>query len=65
MQEHLVTLGRALEWHGPLALYYLFEEATGCLTYISGVSQQLSNKSIKLLHIAEHWPMTEADESRV
>jgi hypothetical protein len=34
VREHLVTLGRALTWHGPLALDYLFDEATGCPTYI-------------------------------
>jgi predicted ATP-grasp superfamily ATP-dependent carboligase len=34
VREHLVTLGRALEWYGPLALDYLFDEATGHPTYI-------------------------------
>jgi hypothetical protein len=34
VREHLVLLGRALQWHGPLALDYLFEEATGHPTYI-------------------------------
>ncbi len=34
VREHLVTLGRALAWHSPLALDYLFEEATGHPTYI-------------------------------
>ena len=31
---HLVSLGRSLGWHGPLALDYLFDEATGRPTYI-------------------------------
>ena len=34
VREHLVALGQALEWHGPLALDYLFDEATGRPTYI-------------------------------
>src|SRR5215472_6284897 len=34
VQKHLVTLGRALAWHGPLALDYLFDEATGRPCYI-------------------------------
>jgi hypothetical protein len=34
VREHLVTLGQALEWHGPLALDYLFDDATGTPTYI-------------------------------
>jgi len=34
VREHLVTLGRALAWHGPLALDYLFDEASGRPTYI-------------------------------
>jgi carbamoylphosphate synthase large subunit len=34
VREHLVTLGRALAWHGPLALDYLFDEASGHPTYI-------------------------------
>jgi biotin carboxylase len=34
VREHLVTLGRALEWHGPLALDYLFDEATRQPAYI-------------------------------
>ncbi len=34
VQEHLVTLGQALEWHGPLALDYLFDDVTGHPTYI-------------------------------
>jgi len=29
-----VMLGQALNWHGPLALDYLFDEATGTPTYI-------------------------------
>ncbi len=34
VREHLVALGQALQWHGPLALDYLFDEATGRPTYI-------------------------------
>jgi biotin carboxylase len=34
VRDHLVILGQALEWHGPLALDYLFDEATGNPTYI-------------------------------
>jgi hypothetical protein len=34
VREHLIALGQALEWQGPLALDYLFDEATGCPTYI-------------------------------
>ncbi|MGO8949344.1 MAG: hypothetical protein ACLQUY_17185 [Ktedonobacterales bacterium] len=34
VREHLVTLGHALRWHGPLALDYLFDESTGNPTYI-------------------------------
>jgi hypothetical protein len=34
VREHLIALGQALEWHGPLALDYLFNEATGRPTYI-------------------------------
>lgn len=34
VREHLVTLGRALAWHGPLALDYLFDEASGRPTYL-------------------------------
>jgi predicted ATP-grasp superfamily ATP-dependent carboligase len=34
VRDHLVTLGQALKWHGPLALDYLFDEATGTPTYI-------------------------------
>ena len=34
VREHLTVLGQALEWHGPLALDYLFDEATGRPTYI-------------------------------
>jgi predicted ATP-grasp superfamily ATP-dependent carboligase len=34
VRDHLVMLGRALKWHGPLALDYLFDEATGTPTYI-------------------------------
>jgi hypothetical protein len=34
VREHLVTLGQALKWHGPLALDYLFNEATGSPIYI-------------------------------
>jgi len=32
--DHLATLGQVLRWHGPLALDYLFNEATGSPTYI-------------------------------
>jgi len=34
VREHLIALGQALGWHGPLALDYLFDEATGRPTYI-------------------------------
>jgi predicted ATP-grasp superfamily ATP-dependent carboligase len=34
VRNHLVTLGQDLEWHGPLALDYLFDETTGNPTYI-------------------------------
>jgi len=34
VREHLVILGRELAWHGPLALDYIFDEATGHPTYI-------------------------------
>ena len=34
VREHLVTLGQALGWHGPLALDYLFDETSGQLSYI-------------------------------
>jgi predicted ATP-grasp superfamily ATP-dependent carboligase len=34
VREHLAVLGRALAWHGPLALDYLFNEASGGPTYI-------------------------------
>ncbi len=34
VREHLVTLGQALQWHGPLALDYLFDDATGNPSYI-------------------------------
>jgi len=32
--EHLVTLGQFLDWHGPLALDYLFDNTTGHPSYI-------------------------------
>ena len=32
--DHLATLGRALEWHGPLAVDYLFDPKTAGPTYI-------------------------------
>jgi predicted ATP-grasp superfamily ATP-dependent carboligase len=34
VRDHFVTLGQVLKWHGPLALDYLYNEATGCPTYI-------------------------------
>ena len=34
VREHLMVLGRALMWHGPLAVDYFFDEATGLPTYI-------------------------------
>jgi hypothetical protein len=34
VREHLAVLGRALGWHGPLALDYLFDEASGRPSYI-------------------------------
>jgi predicted ATP-grasp superfamily ATP-dependent carboligase len=34
VREHLVTLGRTLEWHGPLTVEYLFDEVAGRPTYI-------------------------------
>jgi len=34
VRDHLVMLGQALRWHGPLALDYLFDETTGRPTYI-------------------------------
>jgi predicted ATP-grasp superfamily ATP-dependent carboligase len=34
VRDHLVTLGHALDWHGPLALDYLFDAETGRPTYI-------------------------------
>jgi len=34
VREHLVSLGQALEWHGPLALDYIFDDATGHPSYI-------------------------------
>ncbi len=34
VREHLVTLGHALRWHGPLALDYFFDEASGNPTYL-------------------------------
>jgi len=34
VRDHLVALGQALGWHGPLALDYLFDEATGRPSYI-------------------------------
>ena len=34
VREHLVSLGHALEWHGPLALDYIFDDATGHPSYI-------------------------------
>jgi predicted ATP-grasp superfamily ATP-dependent carboligase len=34
VRAHLVTLGQALGWHGPLALDYCFDEAAGRPTYI-------------------------------
>jgi hypothetical protein len=34
VREQLALLGRTLEWHGPLALDYLFEEASGLPTYL-------------------------------
>lgn len=34
VREHLVVLGRALGWHGPLALDYLFDEAMRRPLYI-------------------------------
>jgi predicted ATP-grasp superfamily ATP-dependent carboligase len=34
VRDHLITLGRALEWHGPLALDYLFDPSSGHPTYI-------------------------------
>ncbi len=34
VREHLAALGRALAWHGPLALDYLFDDASGRPTYI-------------------------------
>jgi len=34
VREHLLTLGQALEWHGPLSLDYFFEETTGTPSYL-------------------------------
>ena len=34
VREHLVALGQALDWHGPLALDYLFDDTAGRPTYI-------------------------------
>jgi predicted ATP-grasp superfamily ATP-dependent carboligase len=34
VREHLAHLGQALAWHGPLALDYLIDEATGHPTYL-------------------------------
>jgi hypothetical protein len=34
VRDHLVTLGRALAWHGPLALDYLFDAASGRPSYL-------------------------------
>ncbi len=34
VREHLASLGKALGWHGPLALDYLFDEASRCPSYI-------------------------------
>jgi len=34
VRENLVTIGRVLEWHGPLALDYIFDDATGHPSYI-------------------------------
>lgn len=34
VRDHLATLGQVLRWHGPLALDYLFNEATGSPTYL-------------------------------
>lgn len=34
VRDHLVTLGKSLGWHGPLALDYLFDEASGRPIYI-------------------------------
>jgi carbamoylphosphate synthase large subunit len=34
VRDHLITLGQTLKWHGPLALDYLFDDATGRLMYI-------------------------------
>ena len=34
VRDHLIALGRALAWHGPLVLDYLFDEASGCPSYI-------------------------------
>jgi hypothetical protein len=34
VRDHLATLGTTLDWHGPLALDYLYDPATGRPTYI-------------------------------
>ena len=34
VRDHLATLGRALEWHGPLALDYMFDARADRPTYI-------------------------------
>jgi predicted ATP-grasp superfamily ATP-dependent carboligase len=34
VREHLIALGQAINWHGPLALDYLYNEATGQPSYI-------------------------------
>jgi hypothetical protein len=39
VREHLGALGRALGWHGPLALDYLFDDAGGRPTYIEANSR--------------------------
>jgi predicted ATP-grasp superfamily ATP-dependent carboligase len=34
VRENLVTIGQALEWHGPLAFDYIFDDAIGHPSYI-------------------------------
>jgi hypothetical protein len=34
VREHLVALGKAINWHGPLALDYIFDDVSGHPSYI-------------------------------
>jgi len=48
VREHLVTLGQFLDWHGPLALDYIFDDATGHPSYIECNAPNLAMEGLQI-----------------